>query len=168
MEAECTSEISAACRGPIVESIWTRNHRDSLNSDIISVLSSLCDQMAHNYSSVGMVAFLHAWERRIRVQFRARARYFFLQSIWTGWDAHPASCPGGTVGSFLGGRVFRCWICPIVSLQCPGCKCVSHVFMAWYLIRCLYFSQCGLFVNGFFRHVIPFKGKLEGSFWTFG
>jgi hypothetical protein len=79
-------------------------HIDMFIAVIISLLSTILIMNTH-FKSRDSIALGYGLDYRgSRVRFPAGAGNFSLHRVQNGSGAHPASCPMGTRGSFLGGK----------------------------------------------------------------
>jgi hypothetical protein len=82
-------------------------------------------------------------DRGSRVRFPAGAGNFSLhRRVQNGSEAHPASYPVGTRGSFPGGKAAGAWSWPLTSIWCRGQRMSGaihplpqYAFMAWCLVK---------------------------------
>jgi hypothetical protein len=90
-------------------------------------------------SSVGIALGYGLDDRGSRVRFLAGAGNFSLHHrVQNVSGAHPASYPGGTTGSFPGGKTAGTWRWPLTSIYCRGQRMSGaipplpqHAFIAW-------------------------------------
>jgi hypothetical protein len=77
--------------------------------------------VAKGDNSVGIALGYGLDDRGSRFRFPVGAGNFSLHHrVQNGSEAHPASCPMGTRGSFPGGKAAGSWSWPLTSILCRG------------------------------------------------